>query len=187
MIVVTLTRVTTGGGGGGGSGGGAGSCSLPEPIPSLPSRLRSIGGFDQAQDASDTPGLVAFAMQAAGAVAPGLIGSRPQQPVHVQAAGQRRPDALVVPLLSTLPLQQHPVVAGLVSLLLDCTGRAYYSAVDDLTLRGATVPPSFPAVSMADAAARLGTAQPQLIYTDSPFAPQWRNPNTGETIAAFAA
>ena len=185
MLVVTLTHVTSGGGGS--AGGGGASCSLPEPIPNLPSRLRSIGGFDQAQDVSDTEALVAFATQAAGAIAPGLIGTQPQRPVRVHASNAGEPDALVVPLLSTLPLQQHPAIAGLVSLLLDCTGRAYYSAVDDLTLKGATAPASFPAVSMAEASATLGTTDPQLVYTQSPFAPQWRNPNTGHTIAAFAA
>lgn len=188
MLVITVAHVTTGSGGStGGSGAGGGSCTVPEPIPNLPSRLRSLGGFDQAQDPSDITGLVSFAMQAAGAVAPGLIGSLPQRPVRVQASSPGQPDAIVIPLLSILPLQQHAVVAGLVSLLLDCAGRAYYSAVDDLTLKGGSAPAAFPAVTMADAATALGVAQPQLVYAQTPFAPLWRNPNTGQTIAAFAA
>ena len=178
MLVVTLVHVTSSGGT---------SCSYPQPVPSLPSRLRSLGGFDQPQDPSDTLGLEGFAAQAASAVAPGLIGTVASQPVRVHAPDPTKPDALVVPLQSNAQGLQHPVVAGLVALLVDCAGRAYYSAVDDLTLRGATAPQSFPSVSMMDAAASLSAARPQLVYSQSPFAPRWRNPDSGETIAAFAA
>lgn len=179
MLVVTLTHVT--------SGGGSSSCSIPEPAPSLPSRLRSLGGFDQPQDPSDTTALVTFAAQAASAVAPGLIGSQPRQPVRVHALHADEPDAIVVPLLSTVPGQQRQVVAGLVSLLVDCAGRAYYSAVDDLTLKSATAPGAFPGLTMSNAASLLSTTDPQLVYTQSPFAPRWRNPDTGASIAAFSA
>lgn len=168
------------------SGGGS-SCSVSPPVPSLPPRLRSLGGFDQPQDPADTLGLEGFAAQAASAVAPGLIGTVAGQPVRVHALDPTRPDALVVPLQSTTPGLQHPIVAGLVALLVDCAGRAYYSAVDDLTLRGASAPQSFPSVSMTDAAASLGIARPQLVYSQSPFAPRWRSPDSGQTIAAFAA
>ena len=178
MLVVTLVHVTSSGGT---------SCSYPQPLPSLPPRLRSLGGFDQPQDPSDTLGLEGFAAQAASAVAPGLIGTIASEPVRVRALDPAKPDALVVPLQSNAEGLQHPVVAGLVSLLVDCAGRAYYSAVDDLTLRGGSSPPSFPAVSMSDAATSLGSAQPQLVYSQSPFAPRWRNPDSGQTIAAFAA
>ena len=168
------------------SGGGT-SCSYPQPLPSLPSRLRSLGGFDQPQDPSDTLGLQGFAAQAASAVAPGLIGTVASQPVRVHALDPAKPDAIVVPLQSNAQGLQHPVVSGLVALLVDCAGRAYYSAVDDLTLRGASAPQSFPSVAMADAATALGVARPQLVYTGSPFAPRWRDPGGGQTIAAFAA
>lgn len=178
MLVVTIVHVT--------SSGGA-SCSYPQPVPSLPSRLRSLGGFDQPQDASDTLGLEGFAAQAASAVAPGLIGTVATQPVRVHAVDPTKPDALIVPLQSNAQGLQHPVVAGLVALLVDCAGRAYYSAVDDLTLRGATAPQSFPSVSMTDAAGALNAAHPQLVYSQSPFAPSWRSPDSGKTIAAFAA
>ena len=178
MLAVTLVHVTSSGGS---------SCSVPQPVPSLPSRLRSIGGFDQPQDPSDTLGLEGFAAQAASAVAPGLIGTVASQPVHVRSLDPTMPDALVVPLQSTAVGLQRPVVAGLVALLVDCAGRAYYSAVDDLTLRGGSAPQSFPSVSMTDAASSLGASRLQLVYSQSPFAPRWRNPDSGQTVAAFAA
>lgn len=179
MLVVTLVHVTSSGGS---------SCSTSPPLPSLPPRLRSLGGFDQPQDPSDTLGLQGFAAQAASAVAPGLIGTVAQGPVRVRSLTPGEPDALVVPLLSIQPgPQPRKVVAGLVSLLLDCTGRAYYSAVDDLTLEAATAPTAFPAVNAVDAQARLGSERAELVYSQSPFAPRWRNPDSGQTIAAFAA
>ena len=178
MLAVTLAHVTSSGGT---------SCSYPQPVPSLPPRLRSLGGFDQPQDPADTLGLEGFAAQAASAVAPGLIGTVASRPVRVHALDPTTPDALVVPLQSKAQGLQHPVVAGLVALLVDCAGRAYYAAVDDLTLRGASAPQSFPSVSMTDAAASLGAAGLQLVYSQSPFAPRWRNPDSGQTIAAFAA
>ena len=178
MLVVTLEHVTSSGGS---------SCSVQQPVPSLPSRLRSLGGFDQPQDPSDTLGLEGFAAQAASAVAPGLIGTVASEPVRVHALDPTKPDALVVPLQSNAEGLQHPVVAGLVALLVDCAGRAYYSAVDDLTAQLASAPQSFPSVSMTDAAASLSAARPQLVYSQSPFAPRWRNPDSGQTIAAWAA
>ena len=177
MLVVTLVHATSGGGS---------SCSVSPPVPSLPPRLRSLGGFDQPQDPSDTLGLEGFAAQAASAVAPGLIGTVASRPVRVHALDARRPDALVVPLQSTAE-GSRPFIAGLVALLVDCAGRAYYSAVDDLTLRGASAPRSFPSVSLTDAAGSLGAPSPLLVYSQSPFAPSWRNPDSGQTIAAFAA
>lgn len=178
IVVLTLTHL--------GSGGGS-SCAVAEPVPSLPSRLRSLGGFDQPQDPSDTVSLEAFAAQAGSAVAPGLIGTVPRAPVHIASINRNRPDAVVVPLMSNAPGGQRRVVAGLVALLEDCSGRAYYSAVDDLTLRGASAPPSFPAETMAAAAAALHTSNPELVYDQSPFAPLWRDGATGATAAAFAA
>lgn len=179
VLVFTLVHVI--------SSGGGSSCQFSQPVPSLPPRLRSLGGFDQPQDPADTQGLEGFAAQAASAVAPGLIGTVAGRPVRVHALDPGKPDALVVPLQSTTLGSQHPIVAGLVSLLIDCAGRAYYSAVDDLTLRGASAPPSFPSVSMGDAASSLASGRPILVYSQSPFAPRWRNPDSGQTIAAFAA
>lgn len=175
---MTLTRLAAGGGG---------SCAVARPVPSLPSRLRSLGGFDQPQDPSDSASLEAFASQAAMAVAPSLIGTVPRPPVHVASIRSDQPDALVIPLLSHGPAGQRTVVAGLVALLEDCSGLAYYSAVDDLTLRSATAPPAFPAETMAAAAAALHTTDPELVYAHSPFAPVWRDRDSGATVAAFPA
>ena len=178
VLVFTLVRVTSSSGT---------SCSVSPPVPSLPSRLRSLGGFDQPQDPTDTLALESFAAQAGSAVAPGLIGTVASQPVRIHALNSGTPDALVVPLQSGGDGREHPSVAGLVAMLVDCTGRAYYSAVDDLTARAAPAQQSFPAVTMADAAATLGVPDPQLVYSQSPFAPRWRNPDNGHTIDAFAA
>ena len=163
------------------------SCAVAAPIPSLPSRLRSLGGFDQPQDPSDVMALAALAEQAGASVAPGLIGTQPQRPVPVAAATAGQPDALVVPLLSAPQPAARQVVSGLVAFLLDCSGRAYFSAVDDLTASGTSAPSSFPSVSPGRAAATLGTTQPELVYGDSPFAPRWRDPSSGASLAAFAA
>jgi len=111
VLVVTLVHVTSSGGS---------SCSVQQPVPILPPRLRSLGGFDQPQDPSDTLGLEGFAAQAASAVAPGLIGTVAGEPVRVHALDPTKPDALVVPLQSDEPGLEHPVVAGLVALLVDC-------------------------------------------------------------------
>lgn len=178
VLAVTVTHLGS---------GGAGSCAIERPAPSLSSRLRSLGGFDQPQDPSDTAGLQAFAAQAGSAVAAGLIGTVPQAPVRVSSLRSNQPDAIVIPLLSTGQPGQRRVVAGLVALVLDCAGRAYYSAVDDLTLRTASAPPAFPALTKAGASAALGTADPQLVYEQSPFAVLWRNRDTGATVVAFAA
>jgi hypothetical protein len=124
------------------------------------------------------------AAQAASAAAPGLIGAEPETPVAVASASAQRPDAIVVPLTATTPGEGRPHVAGLVAFLRDCAGRAYYSAVDDLTAQSAAIHAAFPALSQGAAATRLGTDMPLLVYTDNPFAPVWRNPATGATAAA---
>ena len=178
VLTVTLTHITS---------APQRSCAVAAPIPSLPSRLRSLGGFDQPQDPSDIVGLASLAEQAGASVAPGLIGTQPQRPVRVAAVRAGQPDSLVVPLLSAPQQSARQVVAGLVSFLLDCSGRAYYAAVDDLTAQATTAPSSFPAVSMSEASSTLGTAQPQLVYSATPFSPMWRNPASGASIAAFAA
>jgi hypothetical protein len=43
---------------------------------------------------------------------------------------------------------------------------------------------SFPAVGESEAATQLATTAPQLVYTGSPFTPEWRNPQSGATIPA---
>ena len=74
-------------------------------------------------------------------------------------------------------------VAGLVSFYVGCGGRAYFGSVEDLaSAPGAAL--TFPAVDAATAARELGTLTPQLVYTTSPFTPEWRNPQSGATIPA---
>ena len=77
-----------------------------------------------------------------------------------------------------------PRVAGLVSFFVGCGGRAYFGSVDDISSLGAHAPTAFPEVTAASAAARLGTTAPQLVYTHSPFSPEWRDTQSGATIAA---
>lgn len=156
------------------------SCSVAPPLPSLNGQLRALGGFDQPFDAGDTPVLQRVAQQAAGASEPTLIGATTDRPVRVRSASSGRPDAVVVPLRATAGRTGAPTLAGLVDFLLDCSGRAYYSAVTLSTEASDT----FPAVDAAAAQARLGVADPTLIYTETPFHPSWRNPSSGATISA---
>ena len=107
----------------------------------------------------------------------------PTDPVSIAPASTQQAAAIVVPLLSTTRDQGQPRLSGLVSFLRDCSGRAYYSAVDDLVAHSATMR-SFPAVTMETAIRRLGVSTPQLVYSTTPFAPRWRNGVSGATIPA---
>jgi len=174
VLIVTFTHL---------AGDNSRSCDRDAPIPSLNAQLRALGGFDQPYDASDAQVLESLAAQAASATATGLIGAAPADPVAVSSVAADQPDAIVVPLQAAAPDAGAPRVSGLVSFLRDCAGRAYYSAVDDLTAHGA-VSSRFPAVSEAVAAGRLGVATPQLVYTSDPFRPSWRDPRSGLTTPA---
>lgn len=175
FVVVTVTHITA---------PSPQPCSLPAPAPSLPPQLRALGGFDQPLDAADTANVESLAVQAGSLVAPGLIGTIAEPPVDETATSPAHPDALVVPLVRQPQSSQSPRVAGLVAFLRDCAGRAYYSAVTDMTSQAANAPSGFPAVTESRAAAILGTAQPQLTYVTTPFSPSWRNPATAATIPA---
>lgn len=175
VAVVTVTHLS-------GAGSGSG-CSLPAPVPTLGAQLRAIGGFDQAFDPQNRQSIDDVATQAASATSPGLIGAAPEPPVSVAPSSLQRPPALVVPLVST-ETRGSPRVVGLVSFLVDCSGRAYFSAVRDLSSLGARAPRSFPGVPLLTAEAKLGTGTPQLIYTSSPFTPAWRDSEDGRTIPA---
>jgi hypothetical protein len=177
VVAVTLVNLL--------GGGASGSCSFAAPLPSLSPQLASIGGFDQPYDPSDTQTLESLATEAAAATSQNLIGASPGAPARLRALHQAQPDAIVIPLLYPSSSTHAGRVAGLVAFLQDCTDRAYFSSVEDLTsLSGA--PPAFPSVSEQRAAAQLGTQQPQLSYGDSPFMPVWQDPATGDTIAAFS-
>jgi hypothetical protein len=160
------------------------TCSVAAPVPSLSPQLRSLGGFDQAFDGADVANLERVATQAASATAPDLIGGVAMTPVAVTSASSDQPNAIVVPMSSAAQPTAGTRVAGLVAFLRDCAGRAYFSAVADLTSLGPASPRQFPSVTASAAAGRLGTPAPQLVYSANPFKPSWRNPTTGATIAA---
>jgi hypothetical protein len=56
--------------------------------------------------------------------------------------------------------------------------------VTDITSLATAAAQSFPAVGESAAAAQLDTSTPQLVYTSSPFTPEWRSAQSGASIAA---
>jgi hypothetical protein len=176
VAAVTLSHVV--------GGGPARSCAFPAPIPSLSPQLRSLGGFDQGYDPQDRQVLTELAVQAASASAPGLVGAVPVDPVSVASATRQKADAIVVPLVTSAPEPGKRRISGLVAFLIDCSQRAYFAAIDDLSRLGPAQPQSFPAVGSEAAARRLGIDSPQLVYTTTPFSPSWRNPMSGAMIRA---
>lgn len=175
VTLVTLTHVISSGDSG---------CAIPAPVPNLPAQLRSLGGFDQSFDANNPEALAEVAANAAGAVDPDLDGTIQLAPVGVAALNAGQPSALVVPLEGQQTTGSGTRVAGLVSFFVGCGGRAYFGSVADLSAVGAGTTLTFPTISAADAGQTLGTTAPQLVYTTSPFTPEWRNPQSGMTIAA---
>ena len=175
VTLVTLTHVISSGDHG---------CAIPAPVPNLPAQLRSLGGFDQSFDANNPEALAEVAAGAAGAVDPDLDGTTQLAPVAVAALNSRQPGALVVPLEAQQTNGTGTRVAGLVSFFVGCGSLAYFGSVPDLSAVGSGTTLTFPTVSQADAGAALGTTTPQLVYTTSPFTPEWRNPQSGMTIAA---
>jgi hypothetical protein len=175
VTLVTLTHVISSGDTG---------CAIPAPVPNLPAQLRSIGGFDQSFDANNPEALAEVAADAAGAVDPDLDGTTQLAPVAVAALHSGQPGALVVPLEAQQTTGTGTRVAGLVSFFVGCGSRAYFGSVADLSAIGSGTTLTFPTVSEATAGSALGTSSPQLVYTTSPFTPEWRNPQSGMTIAA---
>jgi hypothetical protein len=168
----------------------AGGCSVAPPIPTIPDQLRALGDFDQPYNASDTRTLQDAATRVATALHPELGGARISDPVPVRALASDRHDAIVFSLGTNPGPNGAPrTVAGLVVFLRDCSGQAYYSAVDDLlrTFPAGAAPASFPEVSSQQAASGLGVTNPELVYTTSPLTPQWRDPSSGRTVPAVAA
>ncbi|HEY6469579.1 MAG TPA: hypothetical protein VI434_07410 [Candidatus Dormibacteraeota bacterium] len=175
VTLVSLTHVISSGDQG---------CAIPAPVPNLPAQLRSIGGFDQSFDANNAEGLAEVAANAAGAVDPDLDGTTQLAPVAVAALNAGRPGALVVPLEAQQTTGTGTRVAGLVSFFVGCGDRAYFGSVLDLSAVGSGTTRTFPTVSQAQAGSELGTTAPQLVYSTSPFTPEWRNPQSAMTIAA---
>ena len=174
VTLLTLTHIVTSGDQG---------CSIPAPRPDLPAQLRALGGFDQSFDAGDAQQLAQVGASAAAAVAPDLDGTVPLPPVSLRAANTGQPEALVIPLEARQASGVAMHVAGLVSFFVGCGGRAYFGSVADLS-SAAPGARTFPAVDAATAARELGTSTPQLVYTTSPFTPEWRNPQSRATIPA---
>ena len=162
----------------------ASGCAIAAPAPSLPAALRALGGFDQSYDATNPNELAQVGENAAAVVSPNLDGASALLPVNVAAAVSGQPAAVVVPLAAQATTAAGVRLVGLVSFYVGCGGRAYFGSVSDLSSLGTTAPASFPGVGETSASARLATSSPQLIYTGSPFTPEWRNAQSGATIPA---
>jgi hypothetical protein len=175
VTLITLTHVVT---------NGASGCAIAAPAPSLPAALRALGGFDQSYNAGDLQQLAQVGQNAASVVSPNLDGATPLEPVSVAASASGHPAAVVVPLAAQEPTGSGMRLVGLVSFYVGCGGRAYFGAVSDISATGPGAPLSFPAVGKSTAAAQLATTTPQLVYTGSPFTPEWRNAQSGATMAA---
>jgi hypothetical protein len=175
VTLLTLTHIVTSGNQG---------CAIPAPLPDLPAQLRALGGFDQSFDAGDAQQLAQVAANAAAAVDPDLDGTIPLPPVAVRALDGGQPEALMIPLQARQTSGTGMRVAGLVSFFVGCGGRAYFGSVVDLSSGGAGAGRTFPVVDAASAAGELGTSTPQLVYTTSPFMPEWRDAQSGATIPA---
>ncbi|MFZ2033655.1 MAG: hypothetical protein WAW53_07860, partial [Candidatus Dormiibacterota bacterium] len=63
-------------------------------------------------------------------------------------------------------------------------GRAYFGSVANVAAAGASTAVAFPTVGESTAAQQLATSTPQLVYTASPFMPEWRNAQSGASISA---
>jgi hypothetical protein len=175
VTIVTLTHIVTSTNQG---------CSTPAPLPNLPAQLRALGGFDQSFDAGDPDELAQIGVNAASAVDPDLDGTTPLEPVLVNALRSGQPAAVVIPLEAPQVGGVGTRVAGLVSFFVGCGQRAYFGSVLDLSAVGSGTSTAFPEVGAAAAAAELGISTPRLVYAGSPFMPEWRNPQSGASIAA---
>jgi RES domain-containing protein len=174
VLAVALARSRTAG------------CDVAAPQPNLPSQLRTLGGFDQAFDTSDQRSLTEASVSAATALHSDLAGATADGLVRESPNGGARYDAVVVPLSVSSGSAGGRRVVGVVSWLLDCSGRAYYDDVRDvLRTDPSLLPARYPTLDAAEAAARLGTAaSPRLVYRDSPFAALWLDPQSGRTLPA---
>jgi len=152
-------------------------CSGAPPLPDLPAQLRSLGDFDQPYDTTMPGTLEEAAVKAASALHPDLAAAISLgAPVEIAAVDPGRHAAIVFPLGAG-----GGAVEGLAVFLRACGDEAYYSTVADLA---AAPPASFPAVPRDRAARVLGTSSPELVYTDTPLQPRWRDPRTGASVPA---
>lgn len=175
VTLITLTHVIS---------NSASGCAIAVPRPSLTASLRALGGFDQSFDASNPNQLAQIGQSAAAVVSPNLDGATPLQPVQVGAAASGQAAAVVVPLAAPETTGSAKRLVGLVSFYVGCGGRAYFGSVADISGSGPVALSTFPGVGESAASERLATSSPQLIFTGSPFAPEWRNAQSGATIPA---
>jgi hypothetical protein len=175
VTLITLTHVIS---------NSASGCAIAVPRPSLTASLRALGGFDQSFDASDPNQLARVGQNAAAVVSPNLDGATPLQPVLVGAAASGQAAAVVVPLAAPETTASAARLVGLVSFYVGCDGRAYLGSIADISALGPGAPSTFPAVGESAASQRLATSTPQLVYTGSPFTPEWRNAQSGASIPA---
>jgi len=173
-LAVAAARSRTGGG-----------CATPPPATALPDALRAIGDLDQPYPSSDTRNLQEAAVRAASALHSDLATTFVSDPIRITAVPPAHDDAIVFALRTNVGANGVPrTVVGLVEFLIDCSGRAFFQRVADLA---PSPPPDFPITGRDEAAARLGTTNPQLVYDCDPLAPQWRDPVSGRAIPADSA
>lgn len=161
-------------------------CRVPPPVPNLPAALRALGGYDQPMP-TEPATLAATATQIATTLHPDLRGAVAGDPVVEHAVVGNRPDALVVPLHVPGEGAAPGRIEGLVSFLLDCEGRAYYSDTKDLLRTTTSLPEAYPTVPRQVAEAQLGSSGLDLVYHDDPFSPKWRDRATGRELPALAS
>ena len=162
-------------------------CTAPPPAPALDPRLKALGGFDQPIDAGRQDQLNDAAQRAAAAIGVDLSGVIAERAVPVTAEPPARSDALVVPLTRRTSDQSGARVVGLVAFYRDCSGQAHFGGVDDVAHNASTttLPLSFPLITSTTARQRLGvTAAPDLVYSESVYAPVWRDLLSGKTTPA---
>ena len=105
--------------------------------------------------------------------------------MNVAAAAAGQPAAVVVPLAAQETGGSGTRLVGLVSFYVGCGGRAYFGSVaDDLGAGAGRSDDAFPRWERARPRGQLSTSTPQLVYTTSPFTPEWRNAQSGATIPA---
>jgi hypothetical protein len=157
----------------------SGGCDVAE--------LRSLGGYDQPIDPAQDPRSIADAsVTAAAALHDDLAGATADTAVREAANGPAEYDALVVPLSVPAGATGQRRVVGVVSWLLDCSGRAWFDDVRDvLRTDPSLLPAHYPVVAAAGAAQRLGVATPlRLVWRTSPFTALWLDPQSGRTLPA---
>lgn len=161
-------------------------CDVPSPTVSLPSELRTLGGFDQPFDPSDVRSLADASVTAATALHDDLAGAGPDALVHESADRGAGYDALVVPLSVPAGTTGERRVVGVVAWLLDCSGRAWYDDTRDiLRTDPSLLPQHYPLLDSQQAQQRLGAAAaPKLVWRTSPFSPLWLDPQSGRTVPA---